>query len=79
MSVDMNDEFYQNTTPDVRNINAHKPASCKFVLAPADPKALQIVTVKFAADLGADVCERKVDHRLIVTSNRCIPVKNTFG
>jgi len=41
---------------------------------------IQIVTVEFAVDLSSGLRWRKPnDLPLIVTSNRCIPVKNTLG
>jgi len=41
---------------------------------------IQIFTVKFAVDLSSGLRWRKLKELpLIVTSNRCIPVKNTLG
>jgi hypothetical protein len=57
------------------------PSQCPYHLVKGCKKnSIQIVTVEFAVDLSSSLRWRKPkDLPLIVTTNRCIAVKNTPG
>jgi hypothetical protein len=56
----------------LRDVTTHK-------LVPSVREKLQIPTVKCAAELKKWSAQGKCDRSLFVTSNQCIPLKNTFG